>query len=123
MHFGMQTSLMLEYPTVCKYFPRVLSIRAIRRLHDTAGCRTAVRSTGCQTGLYNRFDNRLHTRYSRLSKRSDNLDNRLYRVNGALQTMNDSKSMIMHMHEALKRQSFAVSLDLHNVSEGFSIKF
>jgi len=33
------------------------------RLHDTTGCRfdnrvkrTAVRSTGCQTGLYNRFD-------------------------------------------------------------------
>ena len=31
--------------------------------------RTAVRSTGCQTGLSNRFDNRF--------------DNRLYRVNGA----------------------------------------
>jgi len=30
--------------------------------------RTAtVRSTGCQTGLYNRFDDRLYTRYSRLS--------------------------------------------------------
>ena len=44
-------------------------------LNDTnSGCsfnhveRTAtVRSTGCPTGLYNRFDNRLYTRYSRLS--------------------------------------------------------
>jgi len=35
--------------------------------------RTAnVRSTGCQTGLYNRFDNRLNTRYSRLSNRLSN---------------------------------------------------
>jgi len=33
------------------------------RLHDT---------TGCQTGLYNRFDNRLYTRYSRLSNRLSN---------------------------------------------------
>jgi len=32
----------------------------------------AVRSTGCQTALYNRFDNRLSTRYSRLSKRLSN---------------------------------------------------
>jgi len=45
----------------------------------------AVRSTGCQTGLYNRFDNRLYKRYSRLSNRFDNrFDNRLYCVNGAL---------------------------------------
>jgi len=72
---------------------------------------------------YNRFDNRLYTRYSRLSNRFDNLDNMLYRVNGALQTVNDSKSMIMHMHDALKRESFAVSLDLHTVSEGLSTKF
>jgi len=44
--------------------------------------RTAtVRSTGCQTGLYNRIDNRLYTQYSRLSKR---FDNRLYGVNRAL---------------------------------------
>jgi len=60
---------------------------AIPRLHDTTGshtgCQTGlynrfdkrvertatVRPTGCQTGLYNRFDNRF--------------DNRLYRVNGA----------------------------------------
>jgi len=34
--------------------------------------RTAVRSTGCQTGLYNRCDNRLYTRYSRLSNGFDN---------------------------------------------------
>jgi len=27
-----------------------------------------VRSTGCQTGLCNRFDNRLYTRYSRFVK-------------------------------------------------------
>jgi len=50
--------------------------------------RTAVHSTGRQTALYNRFDNRLYTRYSRLSNllsnRLDNrFDNRLYRVNGA----------------------------------------
>jgi len=55
------------------------------RLHDTTGCqtgvkqpvvkgnrfdnrveRTAVRSTGCQTGLYNRFDNRLYCVYKDL---------------------------------------------------------
>jgi len=71
------------------------------RLHDTTGCQTGlttglttvlnetatVRSTGCQTGqtgLYNRFDNRLYKRYSRLSDRlSNGFDNRLYRVNGA----------------------------------------
>ena len=39
-------------------------------------------TTGCQTGLYNRFDNRLYTRYNRLSNRFDNM---LYRVNGALE--------------------------------------
>ena len=40
--------------------------------------RTAtVRSTGCQTGLYNQIDNRLYTRYNRLSNR---FDNRLYCV-------------------------------------------
>jgi len=33
---------------------------------------------GCQTGLYNRFDNRLYTRYSHLSNRlSNGFDNRL----------------------------------------------
>ena len=44
--------------------------------------RTAtVRSTGCQTRLYNRFDNRLYTRHNRLSNRFDNrFANRLYRV-------------------------------------------
>jgi len=52
--------------------------------------RTAtVRSTGCQTGLYNLFVNRLYTRYNQLSNQTglttDNrFDNRLYRVNGAL---------------------------------------
>jgi len=41
--------------------------------------RTAtVHSTGCQTGLSNRFDNRLYTPYSRLSVRlSNGFDNRL----------------------------------------------
>jgi len=63
------------------------------RLHDTTGCQT-----GCQTGLttglttvlertaglYNRFNNRLYARYSRLSNLFDNgFENRLYRVNGA----------------------------------------
>ena len=37
--------------------------------------------TYCQTGLYNRLDNWLYTRYSRLSNRlSNGVDNRLYRV-------------------------------------------
>ena len=31
-----------------------------------------VRSTGCQTGLYNQFDNWLYTRYSRFSNGFDN---------------------------------------------------
>jgi len=39
---------------------------------------TTVRSTGCQTGLYNWFDNWLYTRYGRLSNRlSNGFDNRL----------------------------------------------
>ena len=39
---------------------------------------TTVRSTGCQTGLCNRFDNRLYTRYSRSSNwLSNGFDNRL----------------------------------------------
>jgi len=39
---------------------------------------TAVHSTGCQTALYNRFDNQLYTRYSRFSNRlSNGFDNRL----------------------------------------------
>ena len=57
-------------------------------LHDTTGLttrcimyrveRTAVLSTGCQTGLYNRFGNWLYTRYSCLSNRlSNRFDNRL----------------------------------------------
>jgi len=51
---------------------RVLARALIPRLHDT---------TGCQTGLYNRFDNRLYTRYNRLSNGFGNrFDNRLYRV-------------------------------------------
>jgi len=38
------------------------------RVEQTA----TVRSTGCQTGLYNRFDNRLYTRYNRLSNGFEN---------------------------------------------------
>ena len=67
---------------------------------------TAVRSTSCQTRLYRRIDNRLYTRYSRLSDPFDNrltmglttgwmfvymiqplsngFDNGLYHVDGAL---------------------------------------
>ena len=83
------------------------------RLHDTTGCHT-----GCQTGLtaglttvlneqycsfnrlstrgvqpvwQTRFDNRLYTWYSRLSKRFDNrFDNRLYCVSGALDRIESS---------------------------------
>jgi len=40
-----------------------LSNRFDNRVERTA----TVRSTGCQTGLYNQFDNRLYTRYSWLS--------------------------------------------------------
>jgi len=43
-----------------------------QRLTPWQPCWTADRSIGCQTGLYNRIDNRLYTWYSRL-----------YRVNGA----------------------------------------
>jgi len=46
---------------------------------------TVVKPVVHQTGLYNRFDNRMYTRYNRLSNRFDNgfdneFDNRLYRV-------------------------------------------
>ena len=92
-------------------FSQVSSIVSLRVFHtsytpftwynrfDNCVERTAtVRSTGCQTGLYNQLDNRLYTRYSRLSDGFDNrlycvykhfnrlskrFDNRLYRVNGA----------------------------------------
>jgi len=61
--------------------------------------RTAtVRSTGCQTALYNRFDNRLYTPYSRF-------DNRLHRVNGALVT---SEKLLCYTDE-LQRYNFACS--------------
>jgi len=56
------------------------SIRFDNQLEWTA----TVRSTGCQTGLYNRSHNWLYTRYNWLSNWYDNrFDNRLYRVNGA----------------------------------------
>jgi len=45
-----------------------LSKRFDNRVERTA----TVCSTGCQTGLYNRFDNGLYTRYSRLSNGFDN---------------------------------------------------
>jgi len=50
-----------------------LSNRFDNRVERTA----TVRSTSCQTGLYNQLDNRSYTRYSRLSNQSEN---RLYRV-------------------------------------------
>jgi len=74
-------------------------VKRVDNRFDNRVERTAtVRSTDCQTGLYNRFDNRLYTRYSRFVKpveclytrynrlpnRFDNpFDNRLCRVNGA----------------------------------------
>ena len=63
----------------CKQTSNRLSYRFDNSVERTA----TVRSNGCQTGLYNRFDNR------RLSNRlpngfDDRFDNRLYRVNGAL---------------------------------------
>jgi len=65
--------------------PFTLYSRLLNQLYnrfDNRVERTAtVRSTGSQTGLYNLYDNRLYTRYSRLSNRLS--DNRLYRVNGA----------------------------------------
>jgi len=48
------------YPTGCQ---TGLYNRFVNRVERTA----TVRSTGCQTRLYNRFDNRLYTRYSRLT--------------------------------------------------------
>jgi len=54
----------------CKQTSKQLSNRlsnrhcSFNRVERTA----TVRSTGCQTGLYNRFDNRLYTRYSRFVK-------------------------------------------------------
>jgi len=83
------------------------------RLHDTTGCQTGltaglttvlneqhcwfntVVNPRCRTVLTNTVDNRLYTRYSRLSKRFDNridnrFDNRLYCVNGALDRIESS---------------------------------
>jgi len=47
---------------------KLLYNRFDKRVEQTA----AVRLAGCQTRLYNRFDNRLYTRYSRLSNGFDN---------------------------------------------------
>jgi len=106
----------------CNQTSNRLSSRFDNRVERTA----TVRSTGCQTGLYNWFDNRLYTRYNRLSNRFDNRlnvcihnttgcytgfivytniysvvkpsDNRLYRVNGAWQSQN-----IMHCNRVKLR--------------------
>jgi len=83
--------------------------------------RTAtVRSTGCQTALYNRFDNRLYTRYSRLSNQFENrldnrFDNRLYRVNGALECRSEMCRTRLAGNTGRKnRQKFAIWAPLHN---------
>ena len=75
-----------------------LHCAVIPHLDDTSRCHTGLTmglttmlnkqplfvQHGCQTGLNNRFDSQLYTRYSRLSKRFHNwFDNRLYRVDGA----------------------------------------
>ena len=58
-----------------------LSNRLYNRFDSRVERTAAVHSTGCQTGLYNRIDNRLYTLYNWLSNRFDNLfNNRLYRV-------------------------------------------
>ena len=55
-----------------------LSNRFDNRFDNRVERTATVRSTGCQTGLYNRVDNGLYTRYSRLSNRlSNGFDNRL----------------------------------------------
>ena len=63
------------------YTPFTRYNRLSKRFDNRVERTVAVRSTGCQTTLYNRIDNWLYTRYSRLSSR---FDNRLYRVNGAI---------------------------------------
>jgi len=83
-HFGRPLLLLSSSHILLRFYSDPLcSVLLIPRLQDT---------TGCQTGLYNRFDNRLYTRYSQFSKRLSNrfdnrFDNRLYRVNGALQRL------------------------------------
>ena len=53
-------------------------------VHSTRVERTAtVRSTGYQTGLYNRFNNRFDNRLYIHDTAGCQIDNRLYRVNGA----------------------------------------
>jgi len=75
-----------------------------------------VRSTGCQTELYNRFDNRLYTRYSRMSNRLSNrfdnrFNNRLYHVNGALLSiMHELWSSNLHVGMTPHSQSVIVKL-------------
>ena len=95
-----------DHPPCCQSVHSQCSSLMLKpRLHDITGFQTVVQTgvtTGlttvlneqlfvqhrCQTGLYNRFDSRLYTRYSRLSNGLSNrfhnrFDNRLYRVNGA----------------------------------------
>jgi len=55
-----------------------LSIQLSNRFDNRVERTATVRSTGCETGLYNRFHNRLYTRHSRLSNwLSNETDNRL----------------------------------------------
>jgi len=56
------------YNPVDKRVERTATVRSFNCVEPTA----TVCSTGCQTGLYNRFDNGLYTRYSRLSNGFDN---------------------------------------------------
>jgi len=86
---------LLEQSFTVHMLTTTTTFKLIPRLHNTIGFQTVVqpiwqpaasckqtsnrveqtatvRSTGCQTGLYNRFDNRLYTQYSRLSNRLSN---------------------------------------------------
>jgi len=73
---GCQMGMTTGLTTLLKEQPLFVQHGCQTRFHNRVEG-TAVRSTGSQTGLYNRFDNRLYTRYSRLSNRlSNGFDNR-----------------------------------------------
>jgi len=82
-HFQRNTVPQYDRPTQTLQQNYNTPFTRYNRLHfdkrfDNRVERTAVRSTGFQTRLYNWFDNRLYTRYSRLSSRlSNGFDNRL----------------------------------------------
>jgi len=78
---GLNPVYTIQPAVSCKQTSNRLSNRLSNGFDNRIERTTTVRSTGSRTGLYNRFDNRLYTRYNRLSNR---FDNRLYRVNGAL---------------------------------------